>query len=42
MPAETIVTLAAVLATFGFFAGMLVFADLTWDKPRHKDRDLNR
>lgn len=34
MPFETIVVVAAVLATFTFFAGVLTYSDLTWNKRR--------
>jgi hypothetical protein len=40
MPAETIIVLAAVIATFVFFAGAVTFADLTWSKGRDKDDGL--
>ncbi len=36
MPFETIVTLAGVGAMFGFFAVTVLFADLTWNKPRKR------
>jgi len=32
MPAETIFTLCLVLGAFVFFAGVVAFTDLTWNK----------
>lgn len=33
MPTETILGLIAVFSMFGFFAGTVIFADMTWDRP---------
>lgn len=35
MPIESILMLAGILAVFGGFAGMILFADLTW-QPRQR------
>lgn len=34
MPAETVVVVAVVLVAFAFFAGMLTYADMTWNRNR--------
>ena len=34
MPTETMLGLVAVLSMFGFFAGTLIYADMTWDRAR--------
>lgn len=36
MPADTLVVVGIVVAAFVFFAGTLLFADLTWEKPTPK------
>lgn len=38
MPTETIAVVAAVLATFGFFAVALAFSSLTWQRVRTSDK----
>ncbi|WP_268932171.1 hypothetical protein [Neoaquamicrobium microcysteis] len=32
MPTETIITLGGIIAAFAFFAAVLTFADMTWDR----------
>ncbi len=32
MPAETLITVTAIVAVFAFFGGIVAFADLTWDR----------
>lgn len=34
MPTDVAITVAAIGATFVFFSGMLIFADMTWDRKR--------
>jgi hypothetical protein len=34
MPTDTILVLAAIIAVFGGFAGLVCFADLTWQPKR--------
>jgi hypothetical protein len=38
MPMETIAVVAAIVATFAFFGGLLLFTDLTWNRtgPRRR------
>jgi len=39
MPTETIFVLCAIGAIFAFFAGVLTYADMTWNAhPVHGDR----
>ena len=34
MPTDAAITVAVITALFAAFAGLLIFADMTWDKPR--------
>ena len=37
MPAETLLVVAAIVAVFGFFAAVLTFSDMTWDRQRRRN-----
>lgn len=32
MPADTLITVIAIVAVFAFFGGIVAFADFTWDR----------
>lgn len=33
MPTETLAVVAGILGVFAFFGAMLLYTDLTWDRP---------